>query len=316
VRLKVPAEFARDTAHFLSLVRALYLSRDPNFSMTRVRLLAREMLDASAPHALIALALEGAGRTAIPVLNDLYIHPKDYVSFHAAVAGLRLGEHIACDAMVMHALNAQSPYRRQAIHALSRSKGIAGAAIALRKLLEDVDPRIRIAAYEALIRRGDSIIKTSIIDEDNFALDQIPSSAGRLIYVKRSGSRRIALLGDHLACTPPIFYRAPDGSLTLNANEGDETLTALRVVGSSGAVSSPISAPLHLASLVTLLGSRASVGLDGEVLGLGLDYGAVVRALYHLSLDKSINGEFLLEQPSMPGLFDLPDAAGRPESEP
>ena len=316
IRLQVPQEYKGDCAHFLALVRALYLPRDPNFQATRVRMLAEELTRPEAPHSQIALALEGLGRTASGVLNELYTHPKDHVSFHAAAAGLRLGDHIASDAMALQARNPTSEYRFQAIRALGRAEGMAGAAITLRELLHDKDPRIQIAAYEALIERDDPIIRSTPIAADNFVLDNVPTrGANRFMYVKRSGSRRIALFGDELRCLPPVFYRAPDGSLLMNASPGDETLTLLRTVVPSGDTSSPISAPLELPGLIRLMGSEADIGLDGQVVGLGLDYGAVTRALYHLCTDRSVEAKFILEQPNAAELFGPARPAGRPESE-
>jgi hypothetical protein len=315
VRLNVPPQFSDDPAHFLALVRALYLSRDPKFEATRARMLAEEMTKSAAPHAQIALALEGLGRSALPVLDELYTHPQDYVSFHAAVAGLRLGDHVACDAMVTHAQNANGKYRYQAIRALGQAEEIAGAAMALRGLLDDEDPRIQIAAYEALIERGDPTISSTPIAGDNFILDQIPSRRPGLIYAKRSGARRIALFGGDLKCRPPVLYRAPDGSVTINASPADEMLTVLRVVVASGSMSPPIPAPFELPGLIRLLGSDAGVSLGGEVTGLGLDYGAVVRALYHLCRDQSVDAQFVLEQPNVAELLGPPRPTGRPESE-
>ncbi len=316
IRLRVPSEYGDDAAHFLSLVRALFLSRDPKFGATRARALAEEILHPLAPHARIALAFEGLGRAGLPVLDRLYGHPDNAVSFHAAVGGLRLGDHIACDAMAMHAHNPDSPFRLQAIRGLADARGMAGGAIALRKLLDDEDPRVQIAAYEALIKRRDPIIESTHIASDNFTLDRISTRKGdNFIYVKRSGSRCVALFGRDLSCTPPLFYRAPDGSITINADSGDQALTVLRVVVSSGATSSPVSAPLQLPALIQLLGGEADVGFDGEVVGLGLDYGAVVRALYYLCKDRSINADFILEQPNVAEMFGPIAPAGRPESE-
>ncbi len=316
IRLKVPSKYSDNAAHFLSLVRALFLSRDPRFDAVRARALAEEILQPTAPHARIALAFEGLGRAGLPVLDRLYGNAADTVSFHAAVAGLRLGDHVACDAMAMHAGNPDSLFRFQAIHGLADARGMAGAAIALRKLLDDEDPRVQIAAYEALIERQDPIIQSTRIASDNFTLDRISTQRdNNFVYVKRSGSRRVALFGRDILCTPPVFYRAPDGSVTINASPGDETLTILRVVVSSGASSSPISAPLEIPALIRLLGGEADVGLDGEVVGLGLDYGAVVRALYYLCHDRSVNAAFILEQPNVTEMFGPLAPAGRPESE-
>ncbi len=315
VRLRIPREYHDDTAHFLGLVRSLYLSRDPKFEAVRARMLAEEITHSAAPHGQIASALEGLGRTALPVLDDLYTHPRDWVSFHAAAAGLRLGDHLAVDAMTAHARDAACEYRFRAIRGLAQSKGMAGAAMALRRLLHDRDPRAQIAAYEGLLQRGDRAVRSLRIGDDNFTLDQIPTESRNFIYVKRSGSRRIALFGKDMLCTPPVLYVAPDGSVTINAEPGDETLTVLRKVVATGTLAPPVAVPLELLPIIQLLGGEAEVGLDDEVLGLGLDYGAVTQVLYHLCKDRSINAEFILEQPNVAELFGPPRPATRPESE-
>lgn len=315
VKLRIPAEFHGDERHFLALVRGLYVSRDPRFEATRARMLAEEIVQPTAPHPQIAQALEGLGRAALPVLDDLCTHPKDYVHFHAAIAGLRLGDHIAGDVVANCAQDATSRYRFQAIRALGEARGMGGAAVALRNLLRDEDPRVQVAAYEALVKRRDSTIQSTRVGGDNFMLDEVPGSGSAFVYVKRSGARRMALFGRGLACTPPTLYRSADGTLTITANSGDKGLTLLRVVLPSGAASPPISAPFDLRGLILLLGQKAGVDLDGEVTGLGLGYGAIVSALYNLSRDGSLNAKFILEQPNVAELFGPPRPAGRPESE-
>jgi hypothetical protein len=316
VRLRIPEEYQDDTGHFLALVRALFLSRDPKFSAVRARLLSEEIIRPTAPHAQIALAFEGLGRVALPALNGLYAHPKEYVSFYAAVAGLRLGDHLACDAMVMHADGAAGKYRFQAIRALGRAKEMAGAAIALRQLIEDKDPRVQVAAYEALIERGDSTVTSARIADDNFVLDQVPTTGSNFVYVKRSGSRRIALFGRDLHCRGPLFYRAADGSVIINARAGDETLTILRTNVATGSTSPPIPAPFDLPALIRLMGSDADVDYEGHAVGLGLDYGEVAASMYNLCNDHSVNAKFILEQPNIGELLGPLRPEGRPESEP
>jgi len=110
-----------------------------------------------------------------------------------------------------------------------------------------------------------------------------------------------------------VFYRAPDGSFTVNATESDDQLTIIRVTP-YGEVSPPIPAPLALDELLKLMGSEA--GVEGDrVTGLSLDYGAVVRALYHFCKDKIITADFVLEQPSALELFGPTRKAGRPETD-
>lgn len=315
VELHVPEELRQDVIHALGLIRGFYFSDDPAFKATRARLLAAELARPTAPHAMISLCLEGLGRSAVPVLTDLYAHPQGYASFHAAVAGVRLGEHLAADAMARHASNPASPYRFQAIESLARARGMAVAAHALRTLLDDPDPRVRIAAYRALLKRSDPTIESSAIAGDGFFLDIVASRQDSTVFARRTGSRRIALIGSNFACRPPLHYVSPDGGLTVNAFEDDDGLTLIRVAPGSGARSDPIAASFDLASLIRLLGSDAALDGDGRVLGLGLDYGSIVRMLSVLSRDGAIEAGFILEQPNATELFGPVRPEGRPESD-
>lgn len=315
VNVRIPEAYRGDEGHFLALIRHLYLSQDPQLQAARARALAEEVVAPGAPHARIALAFEGLGQVALPVLGKLYSHPRDYVSFHAAVAGLRLGDYIAGDAIALCARNELSPFRFPAIRALSAARDVGGTGVVLRDLLNDADPRVRVAAYEALTARRDSTIRSIRVGGDNFILDEVPTSRPPSIYAKRSGARRLALFGGELSCTPPVLYRSEDGTLTITAGTNATELTLLRVVLPSGTSSPPIPAPFNLRDLVILLGTKAGVDLSGRVTGLGLDYGAVVAALYHLSQQGSLNAEFVLEQPNAAELFGPPTPPGRPESE-
>lgn len=313
IRINVPRKYRNNAAHFLTIVRALYVANDPTMAATRSRLLAQEIFKPEAPHAMISLCFEALGRTALPELNRLYARPEKYVSFYSAAAGLRLEDHVAVDAMAIHADDSESPYRFRAIRALGLARSMANAAFPLRRLLDDPDPRVRIAAYEALSGRNDTAITTDRIADDNFLLDIVPSKGPALVYAKRKGRRRIALFGEQLACVPPLFYRSSGAGITVLADEGDEKLGLIRV-SPRGTVSPRITGQLELAKLVELLGRDAEV-MGDEVVGLGLGYGAIVRMLYNLCKDKCINAEFVLEQPNALELFGPTKRMGRPESE-
>jgi hypothetical protein len=315
VQIRIPEEFRDDAAHFLALVRALYLSADPQFQSIRAKALADEFGRPQAPFALISLALEGLGRAALPELDRLYASPKDHVGFFAAAAGLRLDDNLAADAMAAHAGDPKCEFRFHAIRALGEARTIAGTAMSLRGLLHDEDPRVQAAAYEALLARGDTSIDSRPVGEDNFSLDFVPTERSSFIYVKRTGARRIALFGRNPRLTPPLLYRAPDGSVTITAQNGDTALTLLRVAVPSGAVSPPITAPLDVASLIRLLGSTAGVDADGNATGLGLGYGSIARALYHLCEDGAASAKLILEQPNAAELFGPARDQERPESE-
>ncbi len=315
IQLHIPSEYAHETSHFLGLVRSIYMSQDPTFAGAKARQLGKAMLAPTAPHPQISLALEGLGRDALPVLAELYSHNQEYVSFHAAVAGLRLNDYIAGDTMAMIATRSESLFRYQAIRALGQASGMANTAIALRQLVFDSDPRIRIAAYEALASRNDRSIVRSKLAGNAFQIDRVESGEPSFVYAKRTGHRRIVLFGKNLQCAPPVFYRSTDGSLTMTAEKNADSLTLLRRVNETGSVSPPVEAPFDLQPLIELLGNNADLDLQGRVTGLGLDYGAVVQAIYELCKSNGNQLQFILEQPNASELFGPTRPTGRPESE-
>ena len=315
IELRCPDAYRNDEAHFLGLTRGLYVKRNAQLDALRARKLGAELLNPAAPHERIALCFEGLGVAALPILRELYAHSSRHVAFYAAAAGLRLEDHLAGDVMAMIARRPHDEFRFRAIRALAHAEGMANTAYALRRLLADDDARVRVAAYEALVKRHDDAIESYVLGSGRFVLDLIPGAGENLVYVRRTQQRRIALFGEDLHCTTPIFYRAVDGSLTITAQPDHDQLTILRTVVATGNVSPTISASLQLPQLILLMGRRAGVDMNDNVTGLGLDYGAVVHAVSRLCKDKSINANFMLEQPNVAELFGPTPETERPESE-
>ena len=316
VQLRVPEEFRAEPGHFLGLVRALYMTTDPAFTGARALELGNEIVQPAAPQALIALAFEGLGRDAVPVLADLYAHDRIDVRFHAAVAGLRLGDHLAADTMSAVADDAQTEFRYRAIRALGEARGMAGAAMTLRRLLHDSDSRVRIAAYEALRARRDTAVESFTVGGDNFTIDLVPDAAPGPIYATRTGRRSVVLFGSTLELRPPLLYRSPDGSFTMTADSDARTVTLMRTIVATGRVSPPIPGPLGLARLLRMLGEEPGANYEGDITGLGISYVGVVRALDALCRDGAIPLPFQLEEPNAAELFGpAPPPTARPESE-
>lgn len=313
IKLKVPRDYQGNPEHFLRLVLRLYVPDRPGFLDRRCQDLADEMLRETAPHEEIALAWEGIGKTALPTVRKLYADPRKYVSFYSALAGLRLGDDLAVEVIGLHVADEDSPYRLTAIDALGQAPPRLRASGPLRQLLDDPDPRIRVAAYEALLQRGDAIIQSEMIGRDNFVLDRVPGGRENLIYAKRDQTRRLVLFGDDLRCKPPLFYR--DDLLTLSATEQDEKLTVVRKTPVASVVSPPIPTPYDVESVASLLGGRAERDADGTVTGLGLAYSSVVQVLSELCRLNSVNAKFMFEQPSTIEMFGPLTPAGREESE-
>ena len=315
VKLAVPAEYADDPLHFLAVVRHLFLPQQPSFATTRCRRLAEEIVKEGAPYENIALAWEGLGKRVIPTISELYAHADGLVRYYAALAGLRLGDDVAVEPVAEHAASPHSPVRFEAIEELGRARDVPRAARALQRLLDDGDPFVRVAAYEALLDWGGPGITSRRLGRGGFRLDLVPSSGEPLIYAKRTGYRRIALFGDDLRCLPPLFYRHPGGDLTINAYDGVAELTILRRMPYTSTVASPIRGSLNVPELIEMLGRSPSRRSSSQPTALGVDYGMVIQVLHDLCDMRSINARFLMEQKSIKELFGPSLPAGRAESE-
>ncbi|HEY3246343.1 MAG TPA: flagellar basal body P-ring protein FlgI [Phycisphaerae bacterium] len=315
VTVKIPRKWHADPGHFLAVLQHLYVPSTPGFADQRTVALVEEIKRPDALHADIALALEGIGRNVIPKIAPLYSDPLPAVNFYSSLAGLRLGDDAAVQVMELHATDPHSHYRMEAIEALGAAVDSGRAVLPLRRCLSDnSDPRVQVAAYEALRRRDDPSIRSTTIAGDNFVLDAVEAEGASLIYAKRAGQRRIALLGSAIQFVPPVFYRQPDGLLTINAGETDSELTVIRRHPLSGHVGAAIRVPLQVDQVLALLGSDPDVDSLHPTTGLGVDYSTLVQMLSELCGKHSINAKFMLEQAGME-LFGPIAEVGRPESE-
>ena len=315
IALRVPAAYRADPGHFLALVRHLYVPNHSGFLEQRCRDLAKEIVGPDTLYEDIALAWEGIGRPVTPTIRDLYGHAQKSVSFFSARTGVRLGDDLAAETLIRHASDADGGFRLEAIEELGRAGAVGGPYRPLRRLLDDPDPRIRVAAYEALHRARDELIAARRIGEDNFVLEQVPTSSENLIYATRSGDRRIAVLGTDVKCEPPLFYNDPGEQFLLSAEETDATLTVFRKAPRLGIVSPPIPVHYDLGALVSLLGNAPEKNERGEVRGLGIDYCTLVQALHELCRLRAVNAKFMLESPTTIEMFGPLTPTGRPEYE-
>jgi hypothetical protein len=281
----------------------------------RARELAEEIVEENAACDDIVLAWVGLGRRALPAISTLYAHPDREVRYYAALAGLQLGDDLAIEPLSQTARDSESAHRFQAIRTLGQAHNLARAARPLRALLDDVDSAVRVAAYEALIERNDPDIVSRPIGGDAFFLDLVPTTGPNLVYAKRGGSRRIAVFGEQVVCRPPLFYAHPSGALTLNAFEGDGTVTVVRNSSRPRRRLPSVQADWDVVKLIELLGSNPSALSNDGPGGLAVDYGMIIHLLYELGDTGSINTRFMLEQPGLAELIGPTRPADRPESE-
>jgi len=172
-----------------------------------------------------------------------------------------------------------------------------------------------VQAYEGLMERGDDLVVSARLGGDNLSLDVVQVPGPNLIYAKRTHERRIALIGEEIACLPPLFFADQEGLITISAEQDADRLTLLRKTQFSDRVSPPIRASFNVAELVHMLSDVPKIE-DGQLVsGLNVPYSLVVKALADLCRSKAVNADFVLEQMTVAEIFGPVRPVGRAESD-
>ncbi len=316
LELRIPESFQGREARFVEIVMHLPLSQSPTVREVRTKTLVGELSSSIDPPEDAALSLEGIGPSAITMLQDLYTSPRRQASWYAARTGLRLGDAAAVEVIARHARDPKSPYRTMAIRELGECANNPKAAMALRELMDLPDNWVRIRAYEALRTADRTAMVSDVVGRDpgNFVLDVLASKGPPLIYARRTGVRRIAMIGaDHIVFRMPLFYSKPGKDVALSAGPGDKMLTVIRK--EAGRLAGEFKLPLSLVLLVHFMGDDPRQDTRGKPQGLGLDYALVLEVLHSLCQDGAINARLEWEQQSIEDLVGPLRPTGRPESE-
>jgi hypothetical protein len=316
IKIVVPREFRNDPADFLRQTRHLFVPRPPGFDEQRAKKLAEEIENPDAPHEDIALCWEAMGKTVLPIIRPLYNDPRRHVSFYSAQAGLRMLDEPAGEVLIRHALSQRTsfPLRTQAIRELGRVNNFRRNTEALEKLLDDEDPRIRVAACDALTSHRSDRIKTRKIGNGGFIFGLVESDRPPLIYAAINKQPKIVLFGSGIRCGQEVFYAHRDDALILSARPQEPTITLVRKTPYLGIVSDPIPVSRKVADLIEMLGETPEVE-DGKVKGVGMNYSQIVEILGSLCHDRAISAAFMLQQPAVADMFGPLRVPGRPESE-
>lgn len=320
VTVRTPRSFAFSPERFIQLASHLYLQNSPGFYERRLRDLQQIVTRPGADYGAIELVWEGIGRVGIEQVQPLYDNPNPLVQFAAAQAGLRLDDVTALPVVAGIAQTAGHPNRIDAIRLLGETR-YARAGYHLVGLLDDGDQRVRIAAYEALLKRKHPKIRSipfaHVIDRlrISFTLDIVESSASPMIYVRRTREPRIALFGRETPVVLPLFYRPQDNCVTLNANGTAEDLTLVFTPRVGPQKTCTIVTAPRVLDLIARLAELPVEGEDGKLRGVGLGYSQVVRILGDLCRDGSIPAAFEVERTDLLEKLGPAPAGERPEAE-
>jgi hypothetical protein len=291
VDLKVPPEYKNQKQRFISIIKATYLSETPEVTKERTNTFVRR-LAVSEDKQGSEIALEAIGKESLAKLSALLNLSNEQVRLRAARCMLNLGSDAGLGTLRQITEDKNSPYRIEALEAITTAASRNDAAAISRKLLRDDDFDIRLAAYEQLRKLDDITVAQRLVGR-NFYLEQITQTEHKSIFVSRSGQPRVVLFGAPLRCRKNIFLQSDDGSIIINAPAGQEYVSLIRKHPTR-----PYIPPIQLKSsfelgdiIRTLCEEPLKTHDEGQV-GLGVSYAEVITLLKQMSDKGAVRAEF------------------------
>ncbi len=295
IELNVPQEYRDDYIHFLNVVLHTPLAAGPGVWEAKAKEIALALDAPGANYEELSLVLEAMGKTILPMIKPLYSSANSTASYYAARTGLRLGDPEAMEVLIHCARDPRSASRLGAIEEMGRHPDVFRGAQDLQDLASDPLESVRVAAYEAMIRREEKevIRRTNL---GHFCLDAVKSTQ-RTIYATQNGVAKVVLLGQDIGMSKEIYYTSPNGDVIVNSGGKGDEMTVVRRLPGSGEFTPPLSVGRDVPSLVRLLGSDPKADDKGKYSGLGLSYSQVVGVLYGMCKEHDIDANFVLQQP-------------------
>ena len=290
VEVLVPDQYKEQKRRFVSLIKAIYLTQEPEATVERIRTLVKRLADSQDQYES-EIGLEAIGNQSLGGLSVLLNSADERVRLHAARCMLNLGSDAGLGALRQIAMDARSPNRLEALKAITLGARRPEAASIARKLLRDNDFHITLAAYHHL-RQIDDIAITQEFIGRNFYLVQTAQTNRKAIYASRSGQPQIVLFGAPLQCHPNIFVESADGEITMNAPAGRNYVTIMRKHPKRPGVVARLNSSFDLGDIIKTLCEEPPKEDDKGRAGLGVSYAQAIVLLKRMCDKGAVDAEF------------------------
>ena len=208
----VPKDYTDDVDHFIGVVQHLYLQGgNPAFAAKKARELADAAVLKDAKLADISFAWEGLGKSALYAITPLMSNPDPDVQFAAARAAVFLGDRSAVQVLLDIAGTPGNRFRVTAVRTLAELPATPRVDRLCRTLLDSDEAKVRIEAYQMLVKHKDSTIFTRWVKNgtrEKFALDLVQSTGKPLIWASRQGVPRLVVFGNLTQIEAPMIFTA------------------------------------------------------------------------------------------------------------
>jgi len=290
IELIVPAKYKEQKQRFISIVTAMYLSKDEKINGERIRTFVKRLSDFEDKYSS-ETALEAVGNECLGELGVLLDSPEEAVRLHAARCMLNLGSDAGLVGLRQIALKKDSAYRIEALESITAAARRNDAISISQKLLRDDDFQIRLAAYEQL-RKLDDIAITQEYVGRSFYLERVAQTERKVIFVSRSGQPRIVLFGASIYCDSSIYVQSQNGDIAINAPSGQEYVNIIRKHPKRPGVVAELRSSFEIGDIIrTLCDEPPKEGAKGRG-GLGVSYTDAAALLKQMCDKGAVRAQF------------------------
>ena len=337
IAIRVPQSYKDRPYEFLQLVR--YMRIDQSFLQEYARQDVEGMKANPGMADDYRWLLQSIGKPALPFMVPVYDFPEYGPRMAALTAGARLGDARTVGPLIDLSKTGAGSLQTDAIKLLGDMPRNPSINMALREMLGTPDLDIRVAAYDALIKRDDpSIVRIPVGRErgsgiPKFMLDLVPIPPGSepMIYVTQQGEPRIVLFGGvdqsgarprpgavsgEIQLTKPFLVTAWGERFMIAADTPGGPVRVRYIDPRTDYPLATAKAPEGLAELVEFMAHKTTP--EEPKPGLNFTYSEVAGALYEMSRQNALNAAFATEGDKLRAeIFEASQAtllADRPET--
>lgn len=294
ITIYFPSQFQEQKQRFLQISESLLVAENPQIRDEHSASLIKQLI--SQTDAIKAeLGLEAIGKPALDQLAPLLDHEDPQIRFQAGRCMLNIGDKRPLALMRTIIREPGNPYRLDAIRTVGLNARRKDALSILTYVLNDSDIQVRLQAYKMLVRLSSPVISRKSVANRAFVVDSVTCAGPKMLYVYQSKSPRIVIFGSPVYCKDNIFIQSEDGSVTLNAKQGDRYIAVSRRHPNRPRVIGPLSSSFELSNLIQTLGELPEVGKGSSARrpGLAVPYAQIVALLEKMASHGAILAQYV-----------------------
>lgn len=290
IEVALPDKYKEQRAKFVKLLKATYVYDVPQNDQERIHKHIMQLTE-NPQSDEGEIALEALGNQSLRQLYTILNSPDEHIRLRAARCMLTLRSDAGMDVLREIAMNRQSPYRIEALEAITRSGRSQDASALSLALLKDEDFNIRLAAYEQLRKLNDiSIIGKPIAK--SFYIENVTQTDKKDIYVSRSGEPKVVLFGAPLYCKRGSLIELDGQDVMIDALTDPNYVTVTRKYSNRPNLTGQIKCSYRLDSIIQALCEQPPERGQESRMGLGVSYCDLIALLEQMCDKGAVEAQF------------------------